>query len=297
MNLQIVYRVSDHYFLKTCPSWIKRDDNEEYEYDANEPIKLVVKDTVRTQWDILSPWIDFRSERGEDNGPKQSSDSSNPKFNFPFSVIRLRVKRKPVYYLVNGVLPICLVITCSFAAFVLPVEDKLAEKLSYIITLLLTLTAFQYAFSKDLPKTSESTMIDSYILTGYFILTFFVLEITIANKLETSDLGKVSFVFDYVTVGIFGAIWGWATLRFLIGYWQWTFGNFTWSDCFKTMLHCQCCRCCACKWHPTLFIRDADWIKMSKYEMTKWSQEMGNEKNNKTKTKKYITVEEKDYLV
>ena len=41
----------------------------------------------------------------------------------------------------NAVLPIFLVLCCSFASFFMPVDEYLGDKLAYIITLLLTLTA------------------------------------------------------------------------------------------------------------------------------------------------------------
>ena len=164
-------------------------------------------------------------------------------YNFHFSVIRLRVRREPAFYLVNGVLPLFLVIACSFASFVMPIDEYLGDKLGYIITLLLTTAAFQYALSGDLPKTSESTMIDVYILYAYGILSFFTLEIATVYKIYDLGFETVAFVVDYVTVGIFAVVWIWKTGQFVHGYW-----------------HVQ---------H-----HDVDWQRVSDEEMRGWSKDM-----------------------
>eukprot|EP01083_Nonionella_stella_P084261 233198_1 len=244
LNLKIVYRIQDFYFLSTCPDWILKDMKHKV-FSTHKPIKLTVKDSIKSQWRISTPWIDMRSDRGEG-------------YNFHFSVIRLRVSRKPEFYLLNGILPLFLVIVCSFAQFVMPVEDYVNDKLSYIITLLLTMAAFQYALSTDLPKTSESTMIDLYILWGYGILSAFTLEIVLVYKIHSSGDEDAALLFDYVTVSIFALSWIYRTAKFLREY-------------MKSRRH------------------EVDWHEISDDEMKGWSADMHGGST-------YMGVAEGDFL-
>eukprot|EP00483_Globobulimina_turgida_P006073 UN06083 len=100
----------------------------------------------------------------------------------------------------------------------MPIDEYLGDKLAYIITLLLTLTAFQYAINEALPKSTEITMIDSYILYGYFILTFFTFEISIVWLLYQREYERAAIIVDYITVILFAVIWFWRSGRFLIRY-------------------------------------------------------------------------------
>jgi len=213
LNMQLMYRTDDYFFLSECPEWLKKDDRHLL-FNTHRPIKLTVKDSLKSQWKIEEPWIDMRQDRGD--------------YNFPFSLIRLRVRREPAFYLFNGVLPLFLVIVCSFASFVMPVEEFLDGKLGYIITLLLTTAAFQYALSSDLPKSQESTMVDVYILYAYGILSFFTLEIAVAYKLYDLGLDTMAAVFDYVTVGVFALIWLWKSGQFLYMWWRISHSEIDW---------------------------------------------------------------------
>eukprot|EP01083_Nonionella_stella_P097271 273400_1 len=234
LNLQILYRVQDFYFLSQCPPWVLNDTKNKI-FQTHKPIKLSVKDSIKSQWRILEPWIDFRSERTKE-------------YNFHFSVIRLRVSRDPVFYLVNGILPLFLVIACSFAQFVMPIDEYLGDKLAYIITLLLTMAALQYALSADLPKTPESTMVDLYILWGYAILSFFTLEIAMVYKIHSSGYEDIANIVDYVTVSIFAVSWMYRTGKFGRQY-------------IRSRRH------------------EVDWDKLSDQEMRGWSKDMhGNSK-------------------
>jgi len=214
LNMQLMYKTNDYFFLSECPEWLKKDDRYLL-FNTHRPIKLTVNESLKSQWKIEEPWIDMRQDRGI--------------YNFPFSLIRLRIRREPAFYLLNGVLPLFLVIMCSFASFVMPVEEFLDGKLGYIITLLLTTAAFQYALSSDLPKSQESTMIDVYILYAYGILSFFTFEIAIVYKLYDSALDTMAAVFDYATVGVFALIWLWKSGQFLYMWWKITHSEIDWQ--------------------------------------------------------------------
>ena len=202
--MQLIYRIDHYFFLGECPSWISELPHTEYFYE--EAIKLSVKETIKTQWSIEQPWVDLRQKRG--------------RFAFPFSLVKLRVRRKPIFYLLNGVLPLFLVVACSFAQFVMPSESNIGDKLGYIITLLLTTAAFQYSLNGDLPKTPESTMLDVYILYAYAILALFTLEIALVYILRDEGYEEAARWTDFVVGVCFALVWLWRTWRFVYGYWM-----------------------------------------------------------------------------
>lgn len=135
-------------------------------------------------------------------------------FVFRFSLIRMRVLRNPGFYLYVGVLPLFLLVCCAFAAFSISSETELGEKLSYVVTLLLTVSAFQYSLSTDLPKSSESTMIDTYILVAYLLLTIMIAEISIVAVLVDDEDLKATI--DILVGAVCAIVWGWLTARFVI---------------------------------------------------------------------------------
>ena len=48
LNLQIMYRIDDYYFLSECPSWITKNDRH-LQFKLHKPIKLTVKDSIKVQ--------------------------------------------------------------------------------------------------------------------------------------------------------------------------------------------------------------------------------------------------------
>ena len=174
-----------------------------------------MKDSIKTSWHIQKPWFDFRLKRRE--------------YNFHFSVIQLRAQRKPLYYLLNGVLPIFLVVSCSFAQSIITYDDFLGDKLTYIITLLLTTAAFQYTLSSELPKTSETTRIDSYILIGYFILSVLTLQIAITKILFDIDYDNSAIITEVTILCACALIWIIKSIMFLTLYIKSRNNNIDWK--------------------------------------------------------------------
>lgn len=69
-----------------------------------------------------------------------------------------------------NVLPLnCVIVFLGWTGFAIPIED-VADRLSVIITLLLTSTAFKYVITEKLPRIDYPTQLDYYMLTGMFLL-------------------------------------------------------------------------------------------------------------------------------
>jgi hypothetical protein len=241
LNLKFTYNINHYRLGHKCPDWLLANGLRSCgRYYLTRPLQIAVKDSIQSQWRVLSPWMDLRLRgnvgkfgHGGDEAvverktsienltknytiydPNAIQDEAD--FQFRFSLIRLRVIRQPGFYLYNGVLPLTLVVLCAFAAFAVDSDTNLGEKLSFVVTLLLTVSAFQYSLTVDLPQTSETTMIDTYILTAYCVLTIIVAEIAIVAAVV--DDPSLALQIDLVVAIICALIWTWFTGRFVVRY-------------------------------------------------------------------------------
>ncbi|XP_046562548.1 acetylcholine receptor subunit alpha-1-A-like [Haliotis rubra] len=75
--------------------------------------------------------------------------------------ITLRFQRRPLFYVLNVLIPIVILSILNMAVFAVPVES--GEKLSFAVTVLLSLIVFMTFVSELIPKTSTGIS----MLTGY----------------------------------------------------------------------------------------------------------------------------------
>lgn len=81
--------------------------------------------------------------------------------------LTLEIKRKPLYYVFNLIIPCALIATLTLIKFFLPPES--GEKVGLGITVLLAMTVFLLLVADSLPSTSEHIP----LLGQYFVLTMF----------------------------------------------------------------------------------------------------------------------------
>jgi len=89
--------------------------------------------------------------------------------------VSLRVERQYSYWLYNIVLAIFLIVGLAPIAFCIP-PDAISDRMGVILTLLLTLVTFKFIIASETPKTSTITLLDKYILLGYFMLLLVVIQ-------------------------------------------------------------------------------------------------------------------------
>ena len=90
-----------------------------------------------------------------------------------------RLERKPQYIIVNVVLPICFLCILNVLVFCLP--SLSGERVSYAITVLLSIAVYMTIVSDTLPKTSEPLPLISYLLMISLIISSTIAVITIFN--------------------------------------------------------------------------------------------------------------------
>ena len=89
--------------------------------------------------------------------------------------LNLIIKRKPLYYVFNLILPCALISTLTLILFFLPPES--GEKVGLGITVLLAMTVFLLLVAETLPATSDEIP----LLGQYFIATMFVTAMSLVS--------------------------------------------------------------------------------------------------------------------
>ena len=78
-----------------------------------------------------------------------------------------------------------------------------------MVTLLLTVVAFQYAIQGDMPAAAEITHIDRYIMWAYLCLTLLIVEVAIANLLHVgvyTEYGELIMMIFLIIMWLGGSI-------------------------------------------------------------------------------------------
>ncbi|MEM9017579.1 MAG: hypothetical protein AAGC68_11240, partial [Verrucomicrobiota bacterium] len=96
------------------------------------------------------------------------------------------MKRDSGYYLINVILPLCLIICMSWIVFWIP-STQLGPRISVSVTAMLTLTAYRFAIGASLPKIAYLTRLDWFILGATFLVFISLVEVVITSALSEKD--------------------------------------------------------------------------------------------------------------
>ena len=137
-----------------------------------------------SEWVVSSGAMNVTS-----SGCPESDDSENEEcnlrdYNDTAAMVEFTITRVPEHYLTNYVLPIMLIVLISTAVFFMGFESMhLGDRLSVSFTSVLTIVAFDFVASENLPKLWYSTGIDNVLTAAYIFLALNVLENVIASRL------------------------------------------------------------------------------------------------------------------
>ena len=98
---------------------------------------------------------------------------------FSMFVLEFTMERKPTFLIVNIILPIIFMSVLNILVFFLPVES--GERVSYAITVLLSIAVFLTLVGDNLPKNSNPMPILSFYLLGVLCLSVLICFFTIFN--------------------------------------------------------------------------------------------------------------------
>lgn len=150
-------------------------------YLGTEVALYPIHDKVQTEYYVKNGEWTLEST-SVDRIPGGLVTSDKIKFNF-------RIKRKPMFLVINVILPIAFMAVINLLVFVLPAES--GERVSYSVTVLLALAVFMTLVGDNLPKTSEPMPIFSYYLMLVLTLSTLMTVVTILNLHVYFKKGKV----------------------------------------------------------------------------------------------------------
>jgi len=131
--------------------------------------------------------------------------------------LALMVTRRPGYYLWNVFFMVFVLGSLSFTAYAVP-AGEVADRLSVLLTLVLSVVAFKYVLAQALPAISYLTMLDKYNIAA--VATMFIIAISVSVipnlGLEDDDLLRV----DRAAAIVCGVLWLFANLWFLATAWR-----------------------------------------------------------------------------
>lgn len=84
-------------------------------------------------------------------------------------VFSLNLKRRPTYFVIYFVIPLCTMLLLNTLVFMLPPDS--GERVGYSISCLLALTVFLTLVSEGLPQASKPMPVIGYVLTVYLIIS------------------------------------------------------------------------------------------------------------------------------
>eukprot|EP01083_Nonionella_stella_P179832 639562_1 len=122
--------------------------------------------SVIDEWDLDTAILEF----GDAQAVTSRSQSS-----YAMIVLRLKVKRRWKVFFANIVLLMACLSLLALTTFSLD-ADEMGDRLSLLITLILTAVAFNYVVFSSLPNVPYLTFMDKYILGSYAFLVALMIE-------------------------------------------------------------------------------------------------------------------------
>ncbi|OLP89917.1 Cys-loop ligand-gated ion channel [Symbiodinium microadriaticum] len=129
---------------------------------------------------------------------------------FPTVKISVYLQRKYGFYLWNVVLPMFLIASMSACSMSIHI-DKVADRLSATLTLVLTAVAYKYITAQMVPTIGYNTWLDKYVLACFWFLVVIVLENCVAGRFDEQTEFEwfmlIGIMFIFTNIGF--AIWAW----------------------------------------------------------------------------------------
>lgn len=140
-----------------------------------EPDGVDMKDYLHNgEWNVL--------------GYPMKRNVKNYSDNIPFADVTLsfRIKRQPLYYTLNLILPCTVIAILAFLSFALPTSH--GERVSLVITVLLAMSVYMLIVSSTLPQTSDAMpIIGTYFLCIIVEIAMCLLATCLVCKLQDHE--------------------------------------------------------------------------------------------------------------
>ena len=130
---------------------------------------------------------------------------------FPAISFTAHVKRRPMYHVLNTVVPMGLF---SVLALVQAINDKddasnVNSRSSATLGLVLTASAYKVAIAGKMPPVSYLTWTDLYFMSNFLLIIAMALQSRCLSQMQTpnGDVDPDTRLIDHISVGVLGVIW------------------------------------------------------------------------------------------
>jgi len=109
----------------------------------------------------------------------------------PFSrfVLTIDIERKSGFYLWKVMLPLLIIVALSWSIFWM-VDEKFGIRVRTSATGILTIVAFQFVASQNLPRVGYLTLIDKVMVISFLLLGVTVLESYVVSRYQASNIDR-----------------------------------------------------------------------------------------------------------
>ncbi|KTC66284.1 ELIC (plasmid) [Legionella adelaidensis] len=111
--------------------------------------------------------------------------------NKPVYNLNVQFERRSGFYLYKVIIPLLIIIAISHGVLWLPYQPAI-NRLSLVLTGLLTLVAFQWAVSREVPSVSYITLFQAFLLFTYFLVGSKALIIVLGELWDKKYLKKIT---------------------------------------------------------------------------------------------------------
>ena len=124
--------------------------------------------------------------------------SKTNKYGISFASVKLNLRRKPIFFFVNIILPILIVGFISNTVFIIPAST--GEKTGFSVTMFLSFAVYLTTVSSQLPKNSDKiALVNIYILVEVFLGVFTVVitaaQVHISSRRNTERIKGIYMIF------------------------------------------------------------------------------------------------------
>lgn len=151
---------------------------ESFNYDIDE---VTFTDPEESRYDLEWETNDWEILDAQAVIELPDPDEEEP---FARALFEIDIERIPTFYLTKFILPLLLIVAISWAVFWMDFDTMhLADRLSVSFTSVLTIVAFDFVSSGNLPRLVYPTRLDTMLIVSYVFLALTVLENVVSHQL------------------------------------------------------------------------------------------------------------------
>lgn len=108
-------------------------------------------------------------------------------------IYEVKIKRKPLFFLLYMIFPVCAVVLLSLLSFVIPTDS--GERVGFGVTMLLTMGVYLMVISEDLPKTAQrAPLIGVLYVTLFYIMIISYIASTVTMSCANKETKPPKFL-------------------------------------------------------------------------------------------------------